>query len=147
MEREAVGRGRCGSGASNNGGSAMTARHLPVITLEHTAHITMKQIAGVTSSDVQDAHHREWMAGNTPHTEAWHEAYQREAQALRARARNHEMSEADLKAQLSALAQRLTTPHYIHSLFVFAVKHAARMQDAEDLVEDYRRRKPRVVAK
>jgi hypothetical protein len=123
----------------------MTNR-LPTITLEHTAHITMKQIAGATTSAVQDAHHREWMAGNTPHTEAWHKAYSREADPLLARARNGEITEAELKAHLSAIAQRITTPHYIHSLFVYAARHQARMADIDAMVEDYLRRKPRVVS-
>jgi hypothetical protein len=121
-------------------------RHLPVVTLEHTAGITMQQIAGATSGAVQDEHHRAFMNHETAAARALREAIHRDLDALIAKVRNKELSPDEARSESSATINRLTNAHYIHSLFVYALEHAARVAEADDLVRDYRRRKPRVAS-
>jgi hypothetical protein len=97
----------------------MHSKDLPRFPLEHTAHMTMADVAKMTTSDTQDVHHRLWMGEKTPASREWAAEVDRFSEALYAKVKAAEISREDAAAQVSQMIATHGHARYIHGLFTY----------------------------
>jgi hypothetical protein len=91
----------------------------PHFPLEHTAHMTLADVAKMTTSDTQDTHHRLWQGKKTPASRAWVAEVDRFSATVYAKAARHEIPREEAARQVSQMIATHSQARYIHGLFTY----------------------------
>ncbi len=97
----------------------MTPRDPPYFSLEHTAHLTIADMARMTPSHVRDTHHRLWVGEKTPASRAWSAEIRQFLEAVLAKAKSHEITHEEARRQVKQMIQTHGHARYIHGLYTY----------------------------